>query len=127
MIFKDFNLSLDRLKAEWPKAYGNEKGKELWKMFQYRDAEEMSFAVSEALKKSKYAPTLSELQTYGADYGRQVYGGHSQKRCVECSGSGWVLMNIKPNTAKPCQRCRAGAKLKPIVEQELKRHQIANY
>ena len=122
MNFSFFEKQLARLQAEWPKAYGVEKSDQLWRMYKNRDESELDTAITSAMRSSKTAPTLAEIEQLGRESIKN-YDAKDYLNCKNCSGSGWVLAKGTTPTAHACNWCKDGERLRPLVRQELQRQQ----
>lgn len=68
MTPQEFNDQFTRLTREWPKGYGKEKQAALHNLFREQPVEKLDFAITQAIKNSKYAPTLAEIEDQAINY-----------------------------------------------------------
>lgn len=68
MTPEEFDGQWSRLASEWKTAYGKAKQHELWKIFRHQPVERFDYAITRAMKKCRYAPTLAELEDFAIDY-----------------------------------------------------------
>lgn len=80
------------------------------------DGRQWEFAVSEAIKRQRFFPTVSELRAYAADWEPPPLPRIAPPDCLICEGTGFEIVKLNAyEFARPCL-CRP----KPVEEPNTK-------
>jgi len=78
MTSDEFTAQFNRLARDWPKTYPKSKQAALWHHFKEKPVEVLQFCITQALKKSRYSPTLAEIEGQETNY-REMRNAQSKK------------------------------------------------